>query len=95
MSSLLSKYFIGSYIFTGVYKLYQTQNVKIKRDYTNETTRLLAGERIFIILYSLSIAQIATPYHIYNILNKIDNNFNNVMKTDDDKPKYITELLFF
>jgi len=95
MSSLLSKYFIGSYIFTAGYKLYQTQNVKIKRDYTNETTRLLAGERLFIILYNLSIAQIVTPYHIYNLMNTIDNKFNNVMKIDDNKPKSFIELLFF
>jgi len=92
MSSFLNKYLISSCIFTSLYKLYETQNVKIKREETNEITRLLAGERLLIISYNIIISPIASPFYFADMLNVIDNKLNNVVKIDD-KPKTFKEIL--
>jgi len=81
---MLNKYLFTSMSSTFLYQLYNTHNVKIRRN-DDKITRLLLGEKFLIISYTTIIAPVFFPFNIYHILNRFDNKFNNIIE-EPDKP---------
>lgn len=91
--SFYNKYCVIAYSSTFLYKLYDTHHIKIKRD-NNKITRLLLGEKAFIITCSTMMAPVAFPFIIGINLNKIDNKINKIIDEYERPTDSLFEALF-
>lgn len=81
--NMFNKYLITSMSSTFLYQLYNTHYIKIRRT-DDKITRLLLGEKFIIISYTTLTAPIFFPFKCFYMLNKIDNDFNEIIDNPNE-----------